>query len=244
MPPQPIDATTLVRDIVRAHPGAVRALDAYHLDWCCGAQKTLAAACASAGAPLPDVLEALSREPDGAPDDLVAPSPNESLGVILTRIVSAHHAFSRAEERRLRELATKVMRRHGDAHPKMAGLAELVHGLFDELHAHMEREERVLFPYIEALERARAVGTAIVAPFGTVRAPIRMMMSDHDAAGLLLEDIARLTDRFTPPPEACGSWTLLYEGLRVHDADLRRHVWLENEVVFPRAIELEQRSSS
>ena len=185
----PIEATTLVRDIVRLHPGAVRALDAFHVDWSCGAGDTLAAACESVGAALPDVLMALAREPDGRQTDLVAPPGDERLHETIAHILSRHHALSRAEGPALRALADDVLRMHGRAYPALAGLAELVHGLFDELTAHMEREERVLFPYIEALERARESGTSIVAPFGSVGAPIRMMQQDHEAVALLLRDI-------------------------------------------------------
>ena len=238
--PRSIDAKTLVRDIVRAHPGSVRALDRFRLDWCYGAQKTLAEACASARVPLADVVLALADEPDGAADDLVFPPTTEPLTGMIGRVLTTHHALSRSEGPRLRELSTKVARKHGSAHPALLGLAELVHGLFDELGAHMDREERVLFPYIEALEKNAELHAVIAHPLTSLRAAIHVMNSDHAAAGRLLDDIAQATEHFTTPPGACGSWTSLCDRLRAHDNDLRRHVWLENEVLFPRALELER----
>lgn len=241
---RPIEATTLIRDIVREHPSATRVLDAYRLDWCCGARRTLAEGCASAGAPLESVLGELATiellgEREGEPLTALG---GARLADVIEHVVGRHHELTRAEASRLPALATKVAKRHGAAHPELAAVEELVHGLFDELEPHMLREERVLFPFIVALEAAReAHRPAPRAPFGTLANPIQRMTTEHEGAGRLLEELVRVTNGFTIPSEACGSWTALYAGLRDHDADLRRHVWIENEILFPKAIELEQR---
>lgn len=242
---RPIEATTLLRDIVREHPSATRVLDAHRLDWCCGARRTLAESCASAGAPLDAVLSELATiealgEHEGEP---LTALEGARLTDVIAHVLDRHHAFTRAEASRLPALATKVAQRHGAAHPELAAVEELVHGLFDELAPHMLREERVLFPFIASLEAAReAHAPAPRSPFGALGNPIQRMTTEHEGAGRLLEELARVTNGFTTPREACGSWSALYAGLRAHDADLRRHVWIENEILFPRAIELEQRT--
>jgi len=242
---RPIEATTLLRDIVRDHPGATRVLDAHRLDWCCGARRTLAEGCASAGAKLDDVLHELEAQPSRSePAEPLTALEHAPLAEVVRFLVEHHHAFSRSEGARLPALATKVARRHGAAHGELAAVEELVHGLFGELDPHLAREERVLFPYIVALEHSvLAESPPPRAPFRALVGPIGVMTGEHEAAGRLLDELARTTRDFHAPAEACGSWLALYDGLRAHDADLRRHVWIENEILFPRAIELEQRTA-
>lgn len=241
----PLEPSILLRDLVRDRPRAIGVLDTYRIDWCCGARRTLAEACATAGAPLPAVLEALRASPEATPASQLpsfAELGSRPVTEIVRHLLDHHHAFTRAEGPRLRALASKVAKRHGAAHTELSAVEELVHGLFDELDQHMLKEENVLFPYLEALARAPAGQRPPAPPFGTVARPIQAMMGEHEDAGRLLDELVRVTDAFRLPAEACGSWTALYEGLRAHDADLRRHVWIENEILFPSALALEQRA--
>jgi regulator of cell morphogenesis and NO signaling len=114
-----------------------------------------------------------------------------------------------------------------------------------EMEPHMFREERVLFPYIAALERAREAGRALeLPPFGSVANPIRAMSSQHDLAGELLADLRRLTGGYTVPHGACTSYRLMLQGLEALEIDLVHHVHLENNLLFPRAVALELASSA
>ena len=99
----------------------------------------------------------------------------------------------------------------------------------------------MLFPYIISLEKS-ATGKSFPpsAPFGTVQNPVRMMMQEHDSAGRLIQEIRKLTANFTVPLDACTSFKALYQGLEAFEADLHQHIHLENNLLFPRAIELEE----
>ena len=105
----------------------------------------------------------------------------------------------------------------------------------------MEKEEVMLFPYIERLDRNHTSGNGgvIFAPFGTVKNPIRVMMDDHDKDGELLRRMRELANDYTPPEDACPSYTALLHRLEELERDLHRHIHLENNVLFPRAVELE-----
>ena len=105
---------------------------------------------------------------------------------------------------------------------------------------HMQKEEQILFPYIDVLDEAVNAHGAVEPPFfQTVKNPIHAMMKEHDAAGDLVKQIRNLTSGYTPPADACTSFKRLYEGLREFEVDLHQHVHLENNVLFPRAVELE-----
>ena len=105
---------------------------------------------------------------------------------------------------------------------------------------HMQKEEQILFPYIDALERTTTAQIAVEpAFFQTVKNPVHAMMKEHDAAGELVKQIRKASAEYTPPTDACTSYKALYEGLREFEADLHQHVHLENNILFPRAVEME-----
>ncbi len=173
--------------------------------------------------------------------------PPETLGVrsLVEHVLATHHVVTASAAQALPPLARKVATVHGTATPALRRLEECVVELFGELAGHMEREEKVLFPYFLELAAAEERGTTCPRPaFETVVRPIRVMRMEHDAAGLLLGEIAELTHGYTAPDGACGSWTALYQGLGAHTADLMRHVWIENELLFPKAVELEAHVAS
>jgi regulator of cell morphogenesis and NO signaling len=151
-------------------------------------------------------------------------------------IVDTHHAFTRAVLARIARAAAEVLETHADRHSVLARVCATVGELAEELEPHMAREERVLFPYICALVSPEG---ARVPPFVTVRNPVRVMMLEHDRAVALLAEISDATGGFTAPADACASFQELYDALADLHLDLLRHVALENDVLFPRAIAIE-----
>jgi len=98
----------------------------------------------------------------------------------------------------------------------------------------------MLFPYIEQLESAVCCGGRLALPmFGTVQNPVRMMAMEHDSAGELLRRMRDLANGYALPPDACVSFKELYQALQEFEADLHQHIHLENNILFPRAVNLE-----
>jgi regulator of cell morphogenesis and NO signaling len=214
-------------------------LDRHHLDFCCGGGRSLAEACAAAGVDVQQVLRELNVVATARPASSPRPIDwsERPLPELIDHIVGSHHAFTRAALARLGPLMLKVVARHGDRHPELPRVATALFGLAIELEPHMAREETVLFPYIRALASPGARATQ--QPFRTVRNPVRVMMMQHDGAAELLAEIQGASHDLRTPPDACGSYTALYAGLRELRLDLLKHVSLENNVLFPRAIALE-----
>jgi len=137
-------------------------------------------------------------------------------------------------------LADKVLAAHGGNHPELVHLDELLTRLCADLKPHMFKEEQVLFPYILAMVNAAEQNRAVpFAPFGTVNNPVRMMMREHDTAGEILRELRALTTDYTVPADACISYQTLYQALENFEKDLHQHIHLENNVLFPKALELE-----
>jgi regulator of cell morphogenesis and NO signaling len=221
-------------------PGAVRVFERFGIDYCCGGRKPLQQACAELQLSTEQVLEKL-QEANGlaAPEDLTV-WQKAPLSKLIQYIVRKHHTFVRQELPRLRTLAAKVRSRHGAGHPELLEIETLFGELANELSTHMLKEEQVLFPFIARMEHVATAGLQPERPFfGTVQNPIRTMIQEHENAGELLASIRRLSADFQPPAGACPSYIGLYHGLAEFERDLHMHVHLENNILFPRAQELE-----
>ena len=130
--------------------------------------------------------------------------------------------------------------KHGPNHAEIPAIRDLFAQVGREMIMHMQKEEQILFPYIDAVERA-ANGKGAVEPpfFQTVRNPIQMMMKEHDSAGDLVRQIREASGGYAAPADACTSFKALYQELQQFEADLHEHVHLENNILFPRAVEAE-----
>jgi regulator of cell morphogenesis and NO signaling len=237
-----ITSTTKVRDVALELPQATRLFEKFKIDYCCGGDQPLAAACASAGVDLQNVL-ALIQQIKQAPHagngtlDLQKATVSELIGYILDK----HHVFTKEEMARLEPLADKVVGAHGENHSELLALRDLMRQLFEDLRPHMFKEEQILFPFIIALDSAREQNRAApFAPFGTINNPIRMMLMEHDTAGELLREMRKLSSDYRVPADACVSFKTFYEALEGFEQDLHQHIHLENNLLFPKAIELEE----
>lgn len=231
---------TTVRDIALQNPAAIRVFEKFGIDYCCGGRKPLAQACEERSLETFTVLAAIAGASPGEADSTIdwKTAPLEAL---CGHIVSAHHAYVRSEIPRLEQFAQKVVARHGSTHFELLTIQQLVASVSEELLQHLEKEEMMLFPYIVKLERNRVSGgPRSVACFGNVSHPVRVMMAEHDAAGATLAEIRTLTHDFTPPEGACPTFRGFYQALADFERDLHQHVHLENNILFPRAIELEE----
>ena len=156
-------------------------------------------------------------------------------------IVEQHHAYSKRELPRLSALAAKVHRRHAHLHPELHQILELVETMSSEMCTHMLKEEQVLFPRLKVVEHAAQAGMApSPAFFGPLINPIHHMLGDHDDTGHLLKSLRTLTNDCKIPEDACMSYRALYDGLSALERDLHQHIHLENNILFPRALEFER----
>ena len=230
-----------VREIAIENPATVRVFESLGIDYCCGGRRPLTEACESANVPLDRMMELLAKVDQSDPEDARRWS-DASLSDLTGHIVARHHAFVRQEAPRLEALLDKVVSRHGDAHPELCSIKELFGAMAQELTTHMLKEEQVLFPYLEKMEAAvRESGTVPPAFFGSLQNPIARMLADHDDAGELTSKIRALSANYSAPESACPSYRALYRGLEDFERDLHRHVHLENNILFPRAIDMEQK---
>jgi regulator of cell morphogenesis and NO signaling len=235
--------TQTVREIALEQPSSIRVFEKFGIDYCCGGRKPLAEACTVGNLEVAAVIEALEL----AAQSTTASTTDwaqESLERLSGHIVATHHAYVKSELPRLAILAQKVVNRHGATTPELPVIQATLARLDEELSQHLAKEEAILFPYVVLLEHASNDGGAKpLGCFDSVASPIAMMTQEHEAAGTLLAEIRQLSHSFTTPVGACPTYHAFYDGLRDFEQDLHQHIHLENNMLFPRAIELEASSS-
>jgi regulator of cell morphogenesis and NO signaling len=239
-----ITATSTVKDLAAGVLGATRVFENFGIDYCCGGHRTLAAACREANLPVEDLTRSLEEAGRASQPGAGRDWRQESLTALTEYIVDTHHYFTRQELDRLEKPFDKVCSRHGENHSELFEAQKTFYQLKQDLIPHMLKEEQVLFPYITRMEGAAGEGRAIPPPFfGTVQNPVRMMMMEHDTVGDLLKQLRGITNCYTTPPDVCISFQTLYQALAAFEADLHQHIHLENNILFPRAVEMEENSA-
>ena len=237
-----LNTNQTVREIAINNPQTVRIFESLGIDYCCGGKRPLREACERANVPLERAIELLTTVKSQSTSPEERSWSGASMADLTGHIVQRHHRSVREESPRLQLLLEKVVNRHGGAHPELRSIQDLFAALSQELFAHMLKEEQVLFPYLQKMEAAAsAAGVRPEACFGSVEFPIARMLADHDDAGELLARMRELSGQYQAPEDACPSYRGLYHGLQEFERDLHQHVHLENNILFPRAVEVEKK---
>lgn len=211
------------------------------IDFCCGGKKSVASACEKAGVPVEKIGKELEQAAQGVRGVGVPDVRSWRPGFLAQYIVEVHHRYVRETSPKLEQFSEKVARVHGERHPETIEVHRLTMELLAELHSHMSKEEGILFPFVRALDESITNGEPRPqAFFGTAQHPITMMEDEHEHAGSLLKQIREVTSGFTPPADACNSYRYLYGTLADFEADLHQHIHLENNILFPKTIAMEQ----
>ncbi len=215
----------------------------YKIDFCCQGHRTLGEASEASGM---DPL-ALIKELENIPREGQAPLDVQGwpLDLIADYIEKKHHRYVRTEGPVVEGYLNKIRKVHGRQHPELEEIYSLFVDSLEELHAHMIKEEKVLFPYIRQMVEAHQRGAETPpAPFGQMENPIQAMMAEHDVEGERFRKIESLSNNYQVPPDGCMTYRLAFRSLKQFEEDLHWHIHVENNILFPQAIELEKAGQS
>lgn len=211
----------------------------FGIDFCCGGKKSLKRACEEKGLDVVAVESALEsvNTTAKASENFDRWNPD----FLADYIYNKHHQYYYDEAPMIAELLTKVVDHHGEKYPELQEVYRLYVTLAQELNAHFAKEEKILFPFIKALVRAKQTGNVqeLTNQF-SIAGPVQMMEADHDAAGEILAEISEATNDYSAPEGACNSFQFLYRKLKELEDDLHQHIHLENNILFPKALALEK----
>lgn len=234
------ESPTTIGELVASDFRKAEVFRKFGLDFCCRGHKTIQDACAEKGIDSLKVEQALA-EIENASGNKTQDFNNWELDFLTDFIVNTHHKYVIDSLPMLYEFSAKVAKVHGDAHPEVIEVEQLFTAIAEELESHMPKEEMILFPYIKQLVQAKKTGVPCPKPgFGTIKNPINMMEAEHETAGGFQMRLNEITDNFTPPEDACSTYKVLYAKLKEFETDLFQHIHLENNILFKKAIALEE----
>lgn len=215
----------------------------YGLDFCCGGNKTVREACEGKGLNVAEVEKELQQS---SKDYSSRPMPyNEwEEGFLADYIINTHHSYVKKNLPDLMKYGLKVAQVHGTAHPELVTIYRLVEELNKEMTEHMEKEEKILFPFIKKVSAAENKKDVFSnAGFGSVKNPIDMMQHEHEKVGKNLELIRNFSKDFALPADACASYKLYFKMLEDFESDIFLHVHLENNILFPKVLQMSKQYS-
>ncbi|WP_410073445.1 iron-sulfur cluster repair di-iron protein [Barnesiella intestinihominis] len=231
--------TQTVGQIVADKYEAANVFEKYGIDYCCHGSTPLLEACKNANVELDQVQKELENTPSSAHGNI--DFTNWPIDLLIDYILKIHHRNIRSHGPELLHLLDKVCNVHGDRHPELYKIRTLFHDSLESLYSHLDKEELVLFPYIYEMFKAREEHKHLPDfHCGSIEAPISVMLSEHEAEGERFQHINRLTQNYTVPKDACNSYRLAFDRLKSFEKALHQHIHLENNIVFPRAIEMEK----
>ncbi len=235
-----INENKTVAEVVTENIKASNVFKKHGIDFCCGGGISLEKACAKHQVDYKMLVQELNA---------VDETPNRShdynsweLGFLIDHIVNVHHSYVEQSLPIISQYAEKVATVHGSHHDEVVEINLLFQEAAGDLAAHLKKEELVLFPFIKQLIKADKEGTELkAAHFGTVNNPINMMEHEHETVGDIFKEIAKLSDNYTPPADACNTFRTLYASLQEFEEDLHQHIHLENNILHGKAIALEKK---
>ena len=234
--------TTLsLAQIVNANHHAAPIFEKYHLDFCCKGKRSLEQACNEQHLPVSQVVEELEGIFAKENHKNTLDFDKMDLAQLCDYIVQTHHAYVKNELPQIYAYLQKVYSKHGDRHPELQKIFEIFAAVKEEMEGHMKKEELILFPRIKELQKLTNNENAnFQLSITYLQSPITVMEQEHDHAGNMMNDIRNLTGNYTAPQDACTTYRLSFASLQAFEIDLHQHVHLENNILFPKALEIEK----
>ena len=224
--------------LVTGNHQVVPVLEKYNLDFCCKGKRTLEQACAKKRIRIESITEELKNLTNAAAKQQM-PFTEMNAEQLISYILIHHHFYVKQSMPTIFSHLHKVATKHGDRFPYMKKVYDLFVIIMREMTLHMEKEEAALFPRIKEVENLSKAGRASEIAEGYIQIPINALEADHEQAGNILYEIRTLTNNYTPPEDACTTFKVTLAELKEFEEDLHKHVHLENNILFPKAVQYE-----
>jgi regulator of cell morphogenesis and NO signaling len=234
---KPLSSLSLAQ-IVNSNHKAASVFEKYHLDFCCKGKRSLEQACIEQQLTVSQVTGELEDVFENDNKTSAIDFEKMNLTQLSDYIIQTHHAYVKNEMPQIYAYLQKVSSKHGERHPELYKIFQTFAAVNEEMEGHMKKEEVVLFPRIKELQKlADNENAQLQANIGYLQSPITVMEQEHDHAGNLLNDIRIFSNDYTPPQDACTTYRLCFAALKAFEMYLHQHVHLENNILFPKAID-------
>jgi regulator of cell morphogenesis and NO signaling len=212
----------------------------HKIDFCCNGNRSLEEASKSKKLDVHTLLQEIELAKQDRPSNTTE-LKNWPLDLLADYIEKMHHRYVVEQIPILKQYFNRLCQVHGEHHPELFEIKEEFDFSAGELSDHMKKEELILFPHIRKMVKANAGNETVETPhFGTVQNPVQMMMNEHSVEGERFARISQLSNNYTPPPDGCNTYHVAFSLLKAFEEDLHLHIHLENNILFPKSIELEK----
>lgn len=235
-----IDANTIVGDIVKESYKTAPVLENHNIDFCCGGNITLNEACKNASVEVNQLipkLETLMQEEDFDARFI----QSLELDQLADYIEKRHHTYVKEKIPFLKAKLEKLADVHGGNHPELHDVKQMFFESAENLSMHLMKEELVLFPQVKKLVAAKKGEKVDLSQLQGVDSPIKVMLAEHDAEGDRFKTISEITKGYQTPDDGCNTYEVTMRTLQEFEEDLHRHIHLENNILFPEAVKLEEK---
>ncbi len=233
---------SVVMDIVNQDPRTAEVFRKYDIEYCCGGKWPLSTVCMMKDIQLEDLVKELKKATRNLAMPATVAYENWSIDFLTEYIVNIHHTYLNHTLPEFQPVLVKFLEEHVEKYPALATLEVHYKKLHKEMIPHLRQEEETVFPYIRQLAHAyEDKDTYAALLVKTLRKPIvQMMHGEHELTGSILTRFRDITDNYTPPEKACTSHKVVYAKLKELDNDIVQHIFLENQVLFPKALFMEK----
>lgn len=229
-----------IAEIVKEYNHAAKVLDRYQIDYCCGGKIKFNDICKKKNLDPVKILNEIESTNDLIKDISFQEINNWPIDLICDYLEKTHHRYLKEFFEVLAPKMSKLVSRHGENHPVLKEIASVMESAQYELLVHLKKEELILFPAIRKYKLAQINNQSIeAAPFGSIKNPIQVMENEHNHEGERLEILKKLSSNFTPPEDACQTYQSVFRMLKEFFDDMHKHVYIENHILFPKALSLE-----
>src|SRR5882672_11462771 len=226
-------------EIVKQNYKAAEVFEKFGLDFCCMGNQFLEEACQASNVNADTVIATLEETVLGKDDGVNF--DGWPLDLLADYIYKRHHKYIEEKTPVIKSYLDKICLVHGSRHPELDAIRKIFHETSGELAVHLKKEELMLFPYIKKLAQAKESGGVVKLPvFETVTSPVHALKADHLDEGEKLQQMTVLSNAYTPPADACNTYTVTYQMLKEYEKDMHMHIHLENNILFAKAIALEE----
>lgn len=235
-----ISKDQIVGELVAKDYRTATVFKSFGIDFCCKGNRTIDEVCNTQNLKADVLIDDLEKV-TGVNENQTTEYRTWPLDLLADYIEKKHHRYVQTRTEEIKPFLDKLCKVHGNRHPELFEINDLFKAGSGELAVHMKKEELILFPYVRKMVYAKEHGMKQDAPhFGTVQNPIAMMMSEHSIEGERFRKISELSNNYTPPEDGCNTYRVTFALLKEFEDDLHLHIHLENNILFPKAIELEK----
>ncbi len=229
-----------IGEIVAEDYRTAKIFESYQIDFCCNGNKKFHEVLHRKKLNTEQIIKELTSVTDENKNDS-ADFKSWSLDLLADYIEKKHHRYIEERTSEIKQYLEKLCQVHGSNHPELFEISEQFNQSAGQLAMHMKKEELILFPYIKLMVAAKQKNEKVNPPqFGTVENSIKAMMSEHDVEGDRFKNISELSNNYKTPDDGCNTYKVTFSLLKEFEEDLHLHIHLENNILFPKSIDLEK----